>query len=89
MIHIAKLLIIILFVVLLFKDGPPFVKHNIVEEISPAIFWSMQRGEDDKIEISTVVPPVSKEQKNVLSLEISLLKEAKKHLTWSISENCN
>ncbi|MFC4808640.1 Ger(x)C family spore germination C-terminal domain-containing protein [Paenibacillus sp. GCM10023250] len=52
-------------------------ENNIIEEITPIIFWSVQGGEeeDGKIRISTIVPPLIKEKKRVLTLNVSLLNE--------------
>ncbi|REE91561.1 spore germination protein [Paenibacillus taihuensis] len=55
-------------------------ENNMIEEITPIIFWSVQGGgeEDGKITISTLVPPLIKEKKRVLSLKVSLLNEGNK-----------
>ncbi|MFX3634503.1 MAG: Ger(x)C family spore germination C-terminal domain-containing protein [Candidatus Pristimantibacillus sp.] len=51
----------------------------MIEEITPIIFWSVQGGgEDGKIKISTLVPPLIKEKKRVLTLKVSLLNEGNK-----------
>ncbi len=54
-------------------------ENNMIEEITPIIFWSVQGGgEDGKISISTIVPPLIKEKKRVLNLKVSLLNEGNK-----------
>ncbi|PLR80599.1 Ger(x)C family spore germination protein [Bacillus sp. V33-4] len=57
----------------------PFVEDNIVEEIAPVTFLSMTKGEQGKLKVSTLVPPVTKEEKHLLSLEIDLLKQGRKN----------
>lgn len=57
----------------------PLPENNMIEEITPIIFWSVKGGrEDGKITISTLVPPLSKEKKRVLTLNVSLLNEGNK-----------
>jgi spore germination protein len=57
----------------------PLPENNMIEEITPIIFWSVKGGEEDgKITISTLVPPLSKEKKRVLTLNVSLLNEGNK-----------
>ncbi|CAM2879945.1 Ger(x)C family spore germination C-terminal domain-containing protein [Paenibacillus sediminis] len=53
----------------------PFVENNTIEEISPVIFWSINTGEEGKLKISTLVPPVIKETKRLLSLQVDLFKQ--------------
>ncbi|WP_187768177.1 hypothetical protein [Paenibacillus sp. PL91] len=56
----------------------PLTENNMIEEITPIIFWSVKEGEDGKITISTLVPPLIKEKKRVLTLNVSLLNEGNK-----------
>ncbi|MER2037997.1 MAG: Ger(x)C family spore germination protein [Solibacillus sp.] len=53
----------------------PFTENNLIEEISPITFLSISKGEKGKLKVSTIMPPLSKENKNVMSQEVSLLKE--------------
>ncbi|RXT13669.1 Ger(x)C family spore germination C-terminal domain-containing protein [Ammoniphilus sp. CFH 90114] len=56
----------------------PFVENNTIEEIAPVIFWSIREGKEGKLEISTLAPPLIKEQKRLLTREVTLLKESGK-----------
>ncbi|WP_078429610.1 Ger(x)C family spore germination protein [Alkalihalobacterium alkalinitrilicum] len=56
----------------------PFIENNTIEEIAPVIFWSISQGQNDKIKINTVVPPMIQEKKQLLSMEVDLLKEGEK-----------
>ncbi|PLR82961.1 hypothetical protein CVD25_10375 [Bacillus canaveralius] len=40
---------------------------------------SIAKGEEGKIKVSTVVPPVTREKKNLLSVEVDLLKQGRKN----------
>lgn len=44
----------------------PYVENNLVEEIAPVVFWSVDEGTEGKLKISTLVPPLIQE-KNVFS----------------------
>ena len=70
----AKKLVII-FIALWLTGCAPFTENNIIEEIAPITFLSLSKGEEGKIKISTIIPPLSKEEKSVMSQEVSLLKE--------------
>lgn len=50
----------------------------MIEEIAPVIFWSIKEGEEGKLQISTVVPPLIKEKKRLLSLQVDFLQQGKK-----------
>ena len=56
----------------------PFVENNTIEELAPVIFWSIEEGEEGKLKISTLAPPLVKEQKRLLTQEVHLLKEGRK-----------
>lgn len=56
----------------------PYVEDNTVEEIAPVTFWSLNQGEGSKMKITTLVPPVTNEEKKVFSLNVDLLKQGKK-----------
>jgi spore germination protein len=58
----------------------PFIENNTVEEIAPATFLSLSKGDDGKLKISTLAPPLMKEQKRLLTIEVDLLKEGRKRL---------
>lgn len=78
---VRAMLVLLSFSLLTFACGcVPIPENNIIEEITPIIFWSIQGGgkEDGKITISTLVPPLIKETKRVLTLKVSLLNEGNK-----------
>lgn len=53
----------------------PFTENNLIEEISPITFLSISKGDNGKLKVSTILPSLSKKNKNVMSQEVSLLKE--------------
>ncbi len=65
----------IIFIALWLTGCAPFTENNIIEEIAPVTFLSLSKGDEGKIKISTILPPLSKEEKSVMSQEVSLLKE--------------
>lgn len=58
----------------------PFEENNEIEEIAPVTFWSIDQGKGGKLKISTLGPPLVKEDKRLLSLQVDLLKQAGKDL---------
>jgi spore germination protein len=54
----------------------PFVEKNITEEISPVLVWYLDEGTDGGIRISTIMPPVVREDKKLLNLQVDLVKQA-------------
>lgn len=56
----------------------PFVENNTIEEIAPVVFWSINEGKKGKLKISTLVPPLIKEKKRLLSMEVDLIKQGGK-----------
>lgn len=56
----------------------PFVENNTIEDIAPVTFWSISKGEEGKIKMSTLVPPLVNEPKSLLTLEVDLLKQGGK-----------
>ncbi len=56
----------------------PFVESNMIEEIAPVVFWYIRDGGGGKLQISTLVPPLIKEKKRLLSLRVDLLKQGGK-----------
>ncbi|QLG40319.1 MULTISPECIES: Ger(x)C family spore germination C-terminal domain-containing protein [unclassified Paenibacillus] len=56
----------------------PYVENNMIEEIAPVVFWSIDKGTEGKFKISTLVPPLIKEKKRFLSKEVDLLKQGGK-----------
>ena len=53
-------------------------ENNAIEEIAPVIFWYVKKGEKKQLKISTAVPPVLKEKKQLFTLEVNLLKQGSK-----------
>ncbi len=68
----------IIFMALWLIGCAPFTENNIIEELAPVTFLSLSKGDEGKIKISTILPPLSKEEKSVMSQEVSLLKEGVK-----------
>jgi spore germination protein len=54
--------------------------NNIVEEIAPTILYYIEKGESEKYQVSTMVPPVKGENRVVLSTEETLIKDIKDKL---------
>jgi spore germination protein len=50
----------------------------MVEEIAPVVFWYINDGGEGKLKLSTVVPPLVKEKKRLLTLQVDLLKQGGK-----------
>ncbi|WP_106388515.1 Ger(x)C family spore germination C-terminal domain-containing protein [Jeotgalibacillus soli] len=53
-------------------------ENNLIEEIAPVIFWSVNKGEEGKLKVSTLVPPLTDEKKRLNTLEVDLLKQGEK-----------
>ncbi|WP_214626141.1 Ger(x)C family spore germination C-terminal domain-containing protein [Paenibacillus agaridevorans] len=53
----------------------PYAENNKIEEIAPVVFWSVDKGTEGKLKISTLVPPLIQEKKRLLSKEVDLLKQ--------------
>ncbi|MBP1155646.1 MULTISPECIES: Ger(x)C family spore germination protein [unclassified Paenibacillus] len=64
--------------ILLITGCSPFVENNTIEEIAPVIFWFIKDGGEGKLNISTLVPPLIKEKKRLLSKNVELLKQGGK-----------
>ncbi len=77
--HYGLLAIVIL--MLMVGCSSPHLKSNLIEEIAPVVFWSVDKGTEGKLKISTLVPPLIQEQKRLLSKEVDLLKQGSKELT--------
>ncbi|WP_404407841.1 Ger(x)C family spore germination protein [Jeotgalibacillus malaysiensis] len=72
-------IIFVIFVNMLVLSGcSPIVEKNLVEEIAPVTFWSFQKGEEKNFRMSTVIPPLVKEKKRLLTVQVDLLKEGMK-----------
>lgn len=56
----------------------PFVENNTIEEIAPVIFWSINEGKEQKLKISTLAPPLIKEKKRLLTLQVDMQKQGGK-----------
>lgn len=40
----------------------PYAENNLIEEIAPVVFWSVDKGTEGKFKISTLVPPLIEEK---------------------------
>ncbi|WP_409295618.1 Ger(x)C family spore germination C-terminal domain-containing protein [Peribacillus sp. SCS-26] len=57
----------------------PFANDNTVEEIAPVTFLSVEAGgEKEKLKVSTLVPPVMKEDKQFFSTNVTLLDQGRR-----------
>jgi spore germination protein len=56
----------------------PFIEKNTIEELAPVLFWYIEEDREGKFKISTLAPPLVKEQKRLLIQEVNLLKEGRK-----------
>jgi spore germination protein len=70
---------VIVCTIFLLSGCTPFVENNTIEEIAPVTFWSINNGQDGKLVISTLIPPLIKEKKKLLTLDVNLLKEGGKN----------
>jgi len=61
-----------------FAGCAPQMNNNIIEEIAPVIFWSIDQGPEGTLKITTLVPPLGSEEKKMITLNVHLLKEGKK-----------
>ncbi|MFB4164270.1 Ger(x)C family spore germination protein [Alteribacillus sp. JSM 102045] len=68
----------IIFSVILITGCSPFKENNQIEEIAPVIFWSIEEGEGEKFKMSTIMPPLIAEKKQIYTLEVDLIKESGK-----------
>ena len=73
--QLQRMLIIGLIGILGTTACSPFVENNTIEEIAPVIFWYVKETGDGKLKISTLAPPLVKEQKRLLTEEVHLLKQ--------------
>lgn len=53
----------IIFFALWLTGCAPFTENNIIEELAPVTFLSLSKGDEGKIKISTILPPLSKEKR--------------------------
>jgi spore germination protein len=70
---------LIVFIIILISGCTPYVENNTIEEIAPVTFWSINSGDEGKLVISTLIPPLIKEKKKLLTLEVDLLKQGGKN----------
>lgn len=76
-----KTLLYTLCILLVFSGcSSPFVEDNTVEEIAPVTFWSLNQGEGGKLEITTLVPPVTNEKKTGIDTECGFIKAGEKRI---------
>ncbi|MGM0828918.1 MAG: Ger(x)C family spore germination protein [Bacillota bacterium] len=77
-----KLSCIIICILSVFLTSCADNPNNIVEDIAPSILYYFEKGENEKYQVSTMVPPVKDERRVVLSTEETLLKDVKKKLNY-------
>ncbi|MGM0865808.1 MAG: Ger(x)C family spore germination C-terminal domain-containing protein [Bacillota bacterium] len=77
-----KLSYIIICILSVFLTSCADNPNNIVEDIAPSILYYFEKGENEKYQVSTMVPPVKDERRVVLSTEETLLKDVKKKLNY-------
>ncbi len=69
----------VIFVNIIFLSScSPIPEKNLIEEIAPVTFWSIQKGEEENYRMSTLIPPLVKEKKRLLTVQVDLLKEGMK-----------
>ncbi|WP_274655611.1 Ger(x)C family spore germination C-terminal domain-containing protein [Paenibacillus humicola] len=61
----------------------PLPEKNIIEELAPVVFWSIDKGNEGKIKITTLVPPLTSENKQMLSLQVRLLKQEREKFNFN------
>ncbi|WP_416728664.1 Ger(x)C family spore germination protein [Fictibacillus sp. JL2B1089] len=75
--HIKTLFFIFVNIIAL-SGCSPIAEKNLIEEIAPVTFWSIQKGEEENYRMSTLIPPLVKEHKRLLTVQVDLLKEGMK-----------
>lgn len=76
--HRLKLALLIIFTVSITsacKEGI-IVEKNVIEDIAPVIFWSIEKGQEKNYKVSTIMPPMVNEKKRFMSVETDLLTAA-------------
>ncbi|WP_047983371.1 Ger(x)C family spore germination protein [Ornithinibacillus californiensis] len=71
----SKILFVIFVNLIVISGCSPIVENNQIEDIAPVTFWSIQKGEDENFRMSTLIPPLVKEKKRLLTVQVDLLKE--------------
>jgi spore germination protein len=66
---------VILIVQIAFLSSCNGKNNNIVEEIAPTILYYFEKGHNEKYKVSTMVPPIKKEKRTLLTTEETLLKD--------------
>ncbi|MFE1243312.1 Ger(x)C family spore germination protein [Fictibacillus sp. NPDC058756] len=74
----TKILFVIFVNMIVLSGCSPIAEKNLIEEIAPVTFWSIQKGEDENFRMSTLIPPLVKEKKRLLTVQVDLLKEGMK-----------
>ena len=75
--HPTSLLVVFCFLIMM-SGCNPYTENNIVEEIAPVIFWSINNNPDGQLSITTLVPPLVKETKQTFTLNVDLIKQGGK-----------
>ncbi|KZE67749.1 spore gernimation protein [Fictibacillus phosphorivorans] len=74
----TKILFVIFVNMIVLSGCSPIKEKNLIEEIAPVTFWSIRKGEDENLRMSTLIPPLVKEKKRLLTVQVDLLKEGMK-----------
>lgn len=65
-----------LFISMMLAAGcSPFLENNIIEEIAPITFWYTKEGEDGELNMTTLMPPLLKENKRPITLKADLVRK--------------
>lgn len=56
------------------------IGENTIEEIAPAVLYFFEKGANEKYRVTTMVPPVKREKRTVITIEESLIKDIKSKL---------
>lgn len=76
-IRLINLGIIMLLIFMVFGCSSFDVKSNTVEEISPTILLYLDRDKNGKLQMSTLIPPLKKERKSLITIHAGLMKEGR------------
>lgn len=70
--------------IICFAGCSSFIENNTIEELAPVLYWSIEEAGEGKLKISTLIPPLVKEQERLLiQEEVSLLKQTIKQFNLS------
>lgn len=74
--QIKQILLMALLTSMMFMTGcSPFLENNMIEEIAPITFWYTKEGEEGELKMTTLMPPLLKENKRPISLQDDLIRQ--------------